>query len=66
MEGQGLAVVPQGMLLQLADGHGGERAGRALVRVLLACSKKNKSLDLTIKGEKRLKYKKTCKDKAFF
>ena len=34
-EGQDLTVVPQRMLLQLADGHGGEGARQALVRVLL-------------------------------
>lgn len=34
-EGQDLTVVPQGVLLQLADGHRGEGAPQALVCVLL-------------------------------
>lgn len=34
-QGERLAVVRQRVLLQLADGHGGEGAGQALVGVLL-------------------------------
>lgn len=35
LEGQGLAVVSQRVLLQLADGHRGEGTRQAFVRVLL-------------------------------
>lgn len=35
LEGQGLAVISQGVLLQLADGHRGEGTRQAFVRVLL-------------------------------
>lgn len=35
LEGQGLAVISQRVLLQLADGHGGEGTRQAFVRVLL-------------------------------
>lgn len=69
VEGQGLAVVPQGVLLQLTDGHGGERAGQALVRVLLTCSKKSKSLYLTYKrakkGQIKENYQGSVKSKSF-
>lgn len=36
-EGQGLTMVSQRVLPQLADGHGGEGARQALVCVLLTC-----------------------------
>lgn len=42
-EGQGLTVVSQRVLLQLADGHGGERARQALVHVLLTWKRNNKN-----------------------
>lgn len=35
LEGQGLAVISERVLLQLADGHRGEGTGQAFVRVLL-------------------------------
>lgn len=47
-KGQGLAVVSQRVLLQLADGHRREGAGQALVRVLLTWKniKDHEALDL--------------------
>lgn len=43
VQGQGLAVFSEGVLLQLDDGHGGEGARQALVHVLLTCGRESGS-----------------------
>lgn len=47
VEGQGLTMVSQRMLLQLADGHGGEGARQALVHVLFTWRKIKKHKSTT-------------------